>query len=295
MVDAMLIRIVSILFPLFAITALGYFVGKRLRPDLTHANKLTMDVFVPALVFAALADKDFHIAGYLPLVAATLALVLFFGLIAWGAARVSGMQMKTLVPPMMFNNCGNLGLPLAVLAFGEQALAPAVVMFMVSNLLHFTYGAWLLDHRIRIWTVWKVPSVLATLAGLAVSLAGIQVWPPLMTAIKMLGDIAIPLMLFALGVRLIDSRITAVKLGVTVAMLRPVLGMLLATGVMALIDLPPQEKALLLVFGALPPAVLNYIFAERYRQEPEVVASIVLIGNVAALVFLPVALAMSLP
>ena len=47
---------------------------------------------------------------------------------------------------------------LAVLAFGDQALAPAVVMFMVSNLLHFTFGAWLLDHDIRLLSVWRVPS-----------------------------------------------------------------------------------------------------------------------------------------
>jgi predicted permease len=58
---------------------------------------------------------------------------------------------------MMFNNCGNLGLPLAVLAFGDAALAPAVVMFMVSNLAHFTFGAWLLDHNIKLSGVWRIP------------------------------------------------------------------------------------------------------------------------------------------
>ena len=46
-----------------------------------------------------------------------------------------------------------------------------------------------------------------------------------------------------------------------------------------------------LLFGALPPAVLNYIFAERYRQEPDRVASIVLLGNSAALAIIPLTLA----
>ncbi|AWI76908.1 transporter [Parazoarcus communis] len=290
----MLIRIVSILFPLFAITALGYFVGKRLKPDMSHANKLNMDVFVPALVFAALANKEFHISEYMPLLGATLIMVLGAGVLGWVTARIAKVDPRTFVPPQMFNNCGNLGLPLAVLAFGDEALAPAVVMFMVSNLLHFSFGAWLLDHNIRIATVWRVPSVLATMAGLVVAVSGIEVWSPLMLAIKMLGDIAIPLMLFALGVRLNDSRITSVGLGVFAAVVRPVTGMLLAWGVMLLIDLPPREQALLLVFGALPPAVLNYIFAERYHQEPEKVASMVLIGNLFAMLFLPVALALAL-
>lgn len=291
----MLIRIVSILFPLFSLTALGYFVGKRMRPDLSHANKLNMDVFVPALVFGALANKEFRIADFGSLTVATLAVVIGSGLVGLALAHYSRVAPKTFVPPMMFNNCGNLGLPLAVLAFGEPALAPAVVMFMVSNLLHFSFGAWLLDHRIRLWTVWKVPSVLATLAGLAVGIAGVEVWPPLMLAIKMLGDISIPLMLFALGVRLTDSRISSVGLGLYAAAARPIMGMLLALGVMQVVALPPQEQALLLVFGALPPAVLNYIFAERYHQEPEAVASMVLIGNVAAVFFLPLALAIALP
>ena len=291
----MLIRIVSILFPLFAITALGYFVGKKMKPDLSHANKLNMDVFVPALVFAALVNKEFQITEFIPLSMATLIVVIGSGLAAWGLSRLTGIGTRTLVPPMMFNNCGNLGLPLAVLAFGELALAPAVVMFMVSNLLHFSYGAWLLDHRVKVWTVWKVPSVIATLAGLAIGVIGVEIWPPLLISIRMVGEISIPLMLFALGVRLTDSRITSVGIGVFVSAARPIVGMLLAMVVMLFIDLPPQEQALLLVFGALPPAVLNYIFAERYNQDPQTVASMVLIGNVSALLFLPVALAMSLP
>ncbi|HMV18120.1 MAG TPA: AEC family transporter [Rhodocyclaceae bacterium] len=290
----MLLRIVSILFPLFALTALGYLVGRRQRPDLSHANKLNMDVFVPALVFAALANKSFHVADFVPLLGATLFLVGGCGLAGWALARGLGVAPRTLVPPLMFNNCGNLGLPLAVLAFGDQALAPAVAMFMVSNLLHFSFGAWLLDHSISVAGVWKVPSVLATLAGIAVGLLGIEVWAPAMTAIRMLGEISIPLMLFALGVRLTESRIGELRLGLIGAAARPLIGMALALLAMQLIPLSKSEQALLLVFGALPPAVLNYIFAERYHQEPEKVASIVLLGNVAALLFLPVALAIGL-
>ena len=290
----MLIRIVEILFPLFSITALGFFVGRRTKPDLSHANKLNMDVFVPALVFAALANKAFDVAAFLPLIGAGTVVVVGSGLAAWGLAKATGIEPKTLVPPLMFNNCGNLGLPLAVLAFGELALAPMVVLFMVSNLIHFSFGAWLLDHRVRLLTVWRVPSVLATFAGLMVSLTHFEVWPPLLIAIRMLGEISIPLMLFGLGVRLADSRIGAIGIGVFGAVARPLVGMALAWAVMQAIELPPREQALMLVFGALPPAVLNYMFAERYQQEPGKVASMVLIGNVAAAVFLPLALALVL-
>ena len=291
----MLIRIVSILFPLFAIAALGFFVGRRMRPDLSHANRLNTDVFVPALVIAVLAGRSVNVAAFLPLALATVLVMAGCGLVTWLAARLMGQHPRTLVPPMMFGNSGNLGLPLAVLAFGDDALAPAVVMFMVSNLLHFLFGAWLLDHSVRLRSVWRVPSVWATFVGLAIGLSGIVVWPPLMQAVRMLGDISIPLMLFALGVRLTDSRIGEIRLGVAGAVMRPVMGMALASLVIAAIELPARQQAMLLVYSALPPAVLNYIFAERYGQEPEKVASIVLIGNLASLLTLSIALALALP
>lgn len=290
----MLTRIVSIVFPLFAIAALGYVIGRRQRPNLEVVNKLNMDVFVPALVFAALAAKDFRIGQFLPLAFAALAVIIGSGILGFALARACGIAAKTLVPPMMFNNCGNLGLPLAVLAFGDQALAPAVVMFMLSNFLQFSFGVWLLDHDMRIRSIWRVPSVLATIFGLGISVSGVQLWAPLMRAIELLGDVVIPLMLFSLGVRLADTRFDSWRIGLFGALARPLAGLAIAVPLVALIHLPAEQGALLLLFAALPPAVLNYMLAERYRQEPDKVASMVLIGNVAATVILPLVLTVAL-
>ncbi len=291
----MVVRILSIVFPLIVIAALGYFIGRRTPLNLVDANKLNMDVFLPALVFSALASKDFRVGEYATLALATFIVVIGSGLLGWAVARAAGIAGKTFVPPIMFNNCGNLGLPLAVLAFGEQALAPAVVMFIVSNFLHFSFGAWLLNHKTRLMTIWLVPSVFATILGLAVSAAGIELWPPLAQAIKMLGDVSIPLMLFALGVRLAGARYDSWRVGMIAALTRPLAGVALVLPLLLVLDLPVQQRALLLVFGALPPAVLNYMFAERYKQEPERVASMVMIGNLLAIVVLPLVLAVALP
>ena len=290
----MLLRIVSIIFPLFAIVLAGWLYGRRHRPDMALANQLNMDVFVPALVFAALAGKSFDLLSYQALAVGGIAVVLGSGLLAWPLARLLQVDTKTFLPPMMFNNSGNMGLPLAVLAFGEAALPAAVVLFLVENLLHFSLGVWMLDHRARLITLWRMPMMLAALAGLAVSLSGAALWPPLLTAIRMLGDISIPLLLFTLGVRLADATFQAWGIGLAGAVARPVLGMLIAWGAGWALGLSPQHQGMLLVFGALPPAVLNYVFAERYRQEPDKVASIVMVGNVASLLFIPVALAIAL-
>lgn len=287
----MILRITAILFPIFAIVALGYWYGRRHDPEMAVANRLNMDIFVPALVFAALAGRTFAPAEYLPLATGAFVVLAGCGLLAWPAARLLGLPWKTFVPPMMFNNSGNIGIPLAVLAWGEAALPAAVILFMVGNLLHFSLGARMLDANARLLTLWRIPAVAATAAGLAVSLLGLQVWGPLLSALQMLGDIAIPLLLFALGVRMKNIRFTDLGAPLVGAFLRPALGVAIAWSAAQLLGLGARDTAMLIVFGALPPAVLNFLFAERYRQEPERVASIVLLGNLAAVLVLPLVLA----
>jgi predicted permease len=194
----------------------------------------------------------------------------------------------------MFNNGVNLGVPLAMLTFGSDILPLAVLLFVVSALLHFSLGIWLLDHRARFGNILRNPVVLASVGGLGIGASGIELWPPLLTAVRMLGEISIPLALFGLGVRLTDGALTQWRIGIIAAIARPLAGMLIAWAAALTLQLEPRQAALLLLYGALPPAVMNYVFAEHYGREPDKVASIVLIGNLAAVVFVPIALAMIL-
>lgn len=286
----MLERILGIVFPVYALIAVGFVYGRRRRPDMALTNQINMDIFVPALVFAALTSKAFALERHLPLLLGATAVVLGAGLLSWPVARFMGVAGKTFVPPMMFKNSGNMGLPLAALAFGEEALPAAVVMFLVENFLHYSLGTWLLDHRARLASLWRVPVIFATLLGLAASLLHVTLWPPLWLAIKMLGDVSIPLLLFSLGVRLTDSRHEDWKVGLMAAVTSPLAGIVVALLANQALGLAGRDAVMLILFGALPPAVLNYIFAERYQQEPERVASIVLIGNLVALVAIPLVL-----
>jgi predicted permease len=287
-----LLRILAIVFPVLAIALVGWAYGKRRGVEMGGANQLNMDIFIPALVFSALADKSFTLAGHWNLALGAFLMAVGSGIIGRLLAPRVGIAPNALVITMMFNNCGNLGLPLALLAFGPEGLPGAVVMFLVLNLLQFSFGIWLLDHQARWWDFWRSPVILAAAAGLAVSISGIALWPPLQLAIKMLGDVSIPLALFALGVRIAQSHVNNdLRVGVIGALARPAAGILLSWLLATLLGLQGQEKAMLIIFGALPPAVINYVFAERYQQAPHQVAAIVLVGNIAAIVVVPLVLA----
>lgn len=289
-----LLRIVSIVFPVFAIVLVGWVYGRRRTVEMSTANQTNLDVFIPALVFSALADRSFDLVGHRDFALGALLMILGCGLVGGLVARLSSIPPKVLVPTTMFNNSANLGLPLALLAFGQQGLAAAVVMFIVTNLVHFSFGNWYLDHHAKWWNAWRYPVILAALAGLAVSLAGIRIWEPLRMGIKMLGDVSIPLALFSLGIRIAQSHPRALGTGVIGAIVRPASGLLLTWLIATLLGLQGQAKAILILYGALPPAMINYVFAERYRQHPDEVAAVVLIGNLAAVLVMPLVLAVVL-
>lgn len=290
----LIIRLFGIIFPVFAIVAVGYLYSRWRQPDMTAANHINMTVLLPALIFHVLSGKDFHLAQYGWLALGGIAVVLGSGLLALPAARVARLSHKTFVPPMMFSNSGNIGLPLAVFAFGEAALPAAVVLFLVENGLHFTLGTWLMDHRAPLHKVLLQPIVAATLIGIAFSLFHWNVPAPIRETVNLLGQASIPLLLFALGTRLTRIDFSEWRIGVLGAILCPLTGVLMVLLVRPFLELTPLQASLLLVFGALPPAVLNYLVAEQYRQEPGKVASIVLIGNLAGFISLPIALAFAL-
>ena len=289
-----LVRILSIVFPVMAVVLVGWAYARRYPADMATSNITNMDIFVPALVFTALSDQSFDLAGHWAFAIGAFLMIVGSGIIGWLVARFTHIEPRVLVPTAMFNNCGNLGLPLAYLAFGDEGLAAAVVMFMVSNLMHFSFGNWFLDHHARWWNAWRYPVILAALAGLAVSFSGVVIWEPLRVAIKMMGDVSIPLALFALGVKIAQSHVTAFRIGIIGAIVRPVAGVLLTWLLANLLGLEGEHKAMLIIFGALPPAMINYVFAERYNRGPDEVAAIVLIGNIAAVLVIPVVLAVVL-
>ncbi|MDX1408095.1 MAG: AEC family transporter, partial [Saprospiraceae bacterium] len=285
------LRIVGIVFPIFAIVAVGYLYGHRKRPVMDVVNQVNMDVFLPALIFHILGNKGFDLASYGPLTLGAVIVILVSGLLSYPVAKFFKYEWRTFVPPMMFTNYGNLGLPLFLFAFGESALPAAVVLFIVGNLLHFTLGRYMLDHSLRIWAVLRSPIVLASIIGLLFNFMAWKLPQPVSIAVEMAGQVSIPLLLFSLGVRLTGIDWRDWRIGMVGALVCPLVGVLVASVLLLFIDLPPQQAKQLLLFGALPPAVLSFLFAEEFNQQPRQVAAIVMLGNLTAVLTIPLVLA----
>jgi predicted permease len=289
------LRIVEIVLPVLVIIVMGYAIGRLWnKPDMRVVNRLNLDVFGPFLVLANLSDKSVDLLSLWPLVVASIVIVIGSGLIAWPFAKVSRQDPRTFVPPMMFNNCGNMGLPLALFAFGPIGVAGMVALFTTSNLLHFTLGAFIVHKHAELKLLAKSPMVWATVIGAALGLTGTHLPDSVHAPMKMIGDCTIPVMLLSLGVRMLDVKREDFSNSLLGAAVCPLTGLLMAGIIVQYLPMSKEQIGLVYLFGALPPAVLNFLVADYYKQEPEKVASIVLVGNIASIVFIPLGLLFAL-
>jgi predicted permease len=289
----MLEQVVGILFPVFALIAVGFSVGRWLKPDFRPINRINMDAFTPALVFSSLVAMPLDIEQ-VPLLSASIVAVLVPGVVMVPICYAMKVRFKAWAPLHMFRNSGNLAIPLFTYTFGDTALAPAVLLFVVSACLHISIGLALLSEGSPIKQIVKMPIFLAASAALLLNLTGIGVWSPLYEATSLLGQAAVPVMLLSLGAQMCNMRLSGLKVGITSTLLSLFTGAIAFSVIYFFIPLPTMQLQMMVLFTMLPPAVMNYLFAERFQIEPTKVASMVLFGNFFSIMTLPLLLGFAL-
>jgi len=174
-------------------------------------------------------------------------------------------------------------------------------LFLVENTVHFTLGmAWLNRPETGKGILSHVkpmvsPITIVSFVAIALGMSDINIHSTIMLPIEMVGQIAIPLMLFSLGVRLSTSSLKTLPIGIIGGLACPASGLIIVLLIAPFIELDAMQTGGLFLFGALPPAILNFMFAERYNQEPDKVASIVIVGNALTLITLPLILGYVIP
>ena len=246
----MLSQVFNIVAPLFLIIAVGYFYGARVRPEMRITNQLVMDIFVPALIFHVMVQETFDPSLYYGLVFAGCLLMIGSGIVAYIVAKSFGYSTRAMVPPTMFSNWANLGLPLYILALGAEALDGGIMLVVAGNILCFTIGIKIYSGHASGWQVLKTPIIIAVIVGALLNGFSVPIPNFIDTSLDMMGQVAIPLMLFSLGVRLTRLDLNDVKLGAIVAVLCPLVGVALALLLIAIIPLSPLNQSILILFGA---------------------------------------------
>ena len=280
-------KIASITLPIFALVLVGFLYSRRVKPDLGGANKLVVDVALPVLIFISLSAKSFDPISVLSFTGASIVLIFLSGLLAWPLTKFSGASPQAFLPCAMFTNVGPIGIPLIALAYGPEGTATAVVLLVISNILHFTLGTGVMSGKVDWRMVYANPLVWATVLGVASSQLRLALPDWVQTSCTMIGSVLVPMMLMSLGARLASSQIADARVGVQSSVLILMVRLVAVLMALWLIPLQGLERGALILFACLPPAVFNFMLADKFHVEPNKVASTVIVGHVLSLAFLP--------
>lgn len=283
-------KIASITLPIFTLVLVGFFYSRRVKPDLAGANKLVVDIALPVLIFISLSAKNFDPIAAITLTSASIALIVLSGLLAWPLTKISGASRQAFLPCAMFTNVGPIGIPLIALAYGPEGVATAVVLLVISNILHFTLGAAVMSGKADWRMVYANPLVWATVLGIASSQLKIVLPEWAQTSGTMIGSVLVPMMLMSLGVRLASSQVSDAWAGVKASVLILLVRLIAAFLILGILPLQGLERGALILFACLPAAVFNFMLADKFQVQPNIVASTVIVGHVFSLAFLPLGL-----
>lgn len=286
-----LLRVIEILFPMFSVVLLGYYCSRRTGIDMAPINRLNLDYFAPAFVFSVLVDMPLG-SRQINLIYAGLLALLVPGILMWVVCKIKNLDIRIWLPSHMFRNSGNLAIPLFVYTFGQIAKGDAVLLLVISSTLQMTLGLFIVSgaNKAGLKLLFRAPLIYATALALFFNLNGITVWPPLQQATELIGASNIPLMLFSLGTQLVYVNRSGLKIGLISTATSLITGAITFLIIQSVVELPLRELQMMVLFTMLPPAVMNYLFAERYKVGGETVAAMVLYGNFFAIFTMPVLL-----
>jgi malate permease and related proteins len=268
----------------FAWTRLGY------RLNSKELTALISDVATPCLIINTFQETRLSSDAFLSLALATgTAIILFIcvgALLLW----IFSLRIRTFLPSIAFPNAGNLGLPVSLYAFGTEGLGYAIAFFSMSLVANFTLGQAIAAGQANWRGLIRLPILYSVAIGILLSLSGATLPQWAKTTVGLIGDMTIPLMLLMLGSSLSLLEVTAFWRAALVSSIRIGFGAAIGITVAAVFGLTGSMRAVLILQCANPVAVYNYLFAQRWNNQPEEVAGVVVLSTLFSIVTIPLLL-----
>ena len=283
--------LLPIIAPILISVGLGWgWVKSGRSMDISAVNTMVTNLGAPCLVFSSLVRLSVSPTALADMALATALAVAVFLAVGAVILRLARLSLPVYLPSLAFTNCGNMGLPLSLFAFGQMGLDLAAAYFAVSMVVMMVLGLWLVSGEPTPKKALTMPLPYAVAAALAFRAAEVEVPAWLYNSTDLLGGMTVPLMLLTLGVSLASMRVVGVRRALALATLRLAMGAAVGVAVAALFDFDGVARGVLIIQCAMPPAVFNYLFAQNYDRKPEETASVILISTLISFLTLPLLL-----
>jgi malate permease and related proteins len=282
-----LLKPLSPVIPVFLLIAAGFVFAHWKKISLAAVTEIVVYLGTPSLVFSSLASKPLFAGDIIELSAGILLIFVAVGLLIRLYFFLCSFSSRGFTLPTLFMNAGNMGIPLALFAFGQEGMQRATLLYVIITFLQYSLGIYILNGRGNWTEIFRLPLIYAAIAGISFNLAQIKIPELLLQPVIMLGQATIPIMLISLGYRL--HEVESLQLGHALggALLRIFGGFAAANIAVHLISAEGVNRQVLLLYGALPAAMVNFILTEKYRQDPGLAASIVVLSTFISIFTIP--------
>lgn len=304
----------SALGPVVLLVILGYVAG-RLRWIRAESSKdlsnLVFLVLTPALMFRTMGKVDVKELEALPLLTYFATVLLLFALMLFWQGfnrRAAVLALAT-----TFSNTVMIGIALVSLAYGEAGLVILLSLISLHALVLLTAGTVILElavareasgggqgvkamlrtvlGAVRNAVIHPVP--LPIIAGLLYAQTGWVIPEVVDKPLQWLGNAFGPLALLLVGVTLAGTTVGPHLRGaLSLTLVKNLLMPALVAGLGLLMGLSSLALVVMVVTAALPMGANVFLFSQRYAVAEELVTASIIVSNVAALLSVPLAMAL---
>jgi predicted permease len=284
--------IAPVVAPILITALIGFLASRRgYRLEGKELTVIIGDVATPCLVINTFQTTRLAFDSFLSMAAAAATSIVLFATVGTLLLWTLRLRIRTFLPSISFPNAGNLGLPVALYAFGNEGLGYAIAFFATSSVANFTLGQGIAAGHANWRALIRLPLLYAVAIGVFLSFSSIELPQWIRSTVALIGNMTVPLMLLMLGSSLSVLRVASARRALLVSLIRVGMGACVGIGVSMLFGLTGTMRAVLVLQCANPVAVYNYLFAQRWNNQPEEVAGVVVLSTLLSTLTIPLLLA----
>jgi predicted permease len=305
MIQSVLSTLVQVIVPLSIPVVAGALLVRLKGLETKHLLTMVLYFMTPGIILHTLTTAQISYEDMFKTVAFTVVNMLFL----WASVRIIARifhlpapQTAGLTLVSTLTNCVNYGLPLILLAFGQQGLDKASVYIVIQMILVNTLGVYFAARsqfsiKNAIVSVFSLPAIYAAILAVLLRTFGLHLPAGIEKGVSMVAQSYSPVVLAILGAQMAgvkgaelarESR-AAFWSGMAMRMLvSPILAVLS----LLILGIHGTLFAVLFILASMPVAVNSVILAEKFDAAPSVVSRCILWTTLASFIVLPVLIAL---
>ena len=286
------IKLFEVLFPVFFVVGIGYYLGKtNPKIDTTFITSFAANIGTPAMVIYAITSTGINFEIFRDYFWYYLLAIGLFALV--GIFTLYSLKTKDIIrelPPLIFPNTGNMGLPICMFAYGSKGLGVSASITSLIILCHFTLGVFLADRKFNLNVILKNPPFYAIIFSAIMLFYGIKMPVFVVNTTEWLMYVTIFLILMSLGIALTRLKVFSLSNALISSFTRMIIGPAIGFFLIFIFDLKGFAAGVLLIQCSMPSAVLNYLVGSIYSPKKIVdsIASTIVVSTLISFVTIPI-------